>query len=196
VNLTIDPRTEAARPGGVRLNLGQYVKYFPFWPGVFSAALALGAGLVLFRTLHGLWLAVPAAAAFLIYKSHLTAHFSRGCTNPAIVLQSRPLLLAVYSDLSTGSGSYPVIKVLHHPAGGERLAPQTRCATISLYSGSTQSARWEDFTPRLMTAAHSDRRAMIAAMEYIPEEEWSLLERAVADLPKPWKPGLYPILKR
>ncbi len=103
----------------------------------------------------------------------------------------------MYSDLSNGGeGNYPVVKVIEHPRGcGDAFVAGSRCATVSLYRGTIEARRWEDFNPKLVTAADGRLQTMRGAMERIPEDEWKLLEQALLDLPKPWKPGLYPCLK-
>lgn len=192
MSLTTDDRTVAGRPGGVRLQFLRYIQYFPFWPSVLGLWL-LGGTVSCLWSLHGLWLVLPGAALAGLYWNHLKAHFAKGCTNPAVVLETKPLLIGVYSDLSSGEGSYPAVKLLRHPSrSSDHLHVGQRCLTVSLYEGSLESRHWEDFNPKLMISATGDSSITSPIAASIPDEEWSLLEQAISKLPQPWKPGLYP----
>jgi hypothetical protein len=193
MSLTIDDRTVAGRPGGVRLQFLRYVQYFPLWPSILGGWL-LGGTVICFWSLNGLWLVLPAAALIGLYWSHLKSHFAKGCMNPAVVMETKPLLIGVYSDLSNGDGSYPTIKLLRHPSrSSDRFNVGQRCLTVSLYEGRLDCRHWEDFSPKLVISATGDPSVLSVESVSIPEEDWNLLEQAIPTLPQPWKPGLYPI---
>lgn len=193
MSILIDSRTEASNPGGLALNPLHYAKYYPLWP--VALTIIVLAGLVLcLRSWHGLIVLLPAVVVAWLYWSLVRAHFRCGCVNPTRVISSNPFLLAVFTDLAIGSEPYPVIKIIRHPQSRLGAGSLTeRLATVALYQGQMSAEHWEDFTPKLAECATDDAAAIRQITESIPEEEWAALESGLSQVPRPWKPGLYPI---
>jgi hypothetical protein len=190
MGLTLDQRTFASVPGEVRLNPLQYGRFFPTWPITLASALLAGV-LLTVQSRFGLLIFIPALLINWLYWRHQAAHFALGCANPAKVVSLHPPLIAVYSDLTTGEHAYPVIKILRDPSVPSCVGD--KYATVSLYRGSSQAERWEDFHPKPAQCATMDETALSTLKSRIPAEEWTALEEGLKQVPQPWKLGTYPI---
>src|SRR5690348_2030059 len=112
--------TFASHPGNISAHLLRYVRYFPgptvlpITVGIAGLACPLIFGLKFWWvTIGAILLALARLGPFL---SRARLQFRHGCLNPAVVLQSKPLMLAVYTDLMMRSdNSCPVVKIIHHP---------------------------------------------------------------------------------
>ena len=190
MGLTLDQRTFASVPGEVRLNPLRYGRFFPTWP--IALALALLAGVLLtVQSWFGLFVFIPALLVNWLYWRHQAAHFALGCANPAKVVSLNPPLVAVYTDLTTGERAYPVIKIIRDSSAPSSVGD--KYATVSLYRGSSEAERWEDFDPKPAQCATMDEAALSKLKSRIPAEEWTALEEGLKKVPQPWKLGTYPI---
>ena len=108
-----------------------------------DAARVIAEVLLTVQSWLGLLVFVTALLVNWLYWRHQAAHFALGCANPATVVSLNPPLLAVYTDLTTGERAYPVIKILRD--SGIPSSVGDKFATVSLYQGSTEAERWEDF---------------------------------------------------
>jgi len=124
----------------------------------------------------------------------LKLRFRFGCVNPSQVISTAPFRLAVFTDLTTGDGEYPVIKILSHPIPrGRHYGVGDKCATVAMYSGSTEAEHWEDFDPIMVDCATTNFSAIENVLKSIPPEEWFQLEHGLKRLPTPLKQGIYPL---
>ena len=111
-----DSDSTASNPGRLRVNPVRYVRAFPlrfwFWVG------ALGLGVLLGWLLHWLVLVPFGALAgwqLLRLRRDVRFQFLGGCINPGKVVSLDPPLVAVSTDLDSGGGGFPVVKVLRQP---------------------------------------------------------------------------------
>ena len=200
-SFTVDDNTSASNPGRTRMQPWVWIAHYPKWP------FLLGGGLI--GTAAGGWylhwslwiLAVLFAAANFFYWMRVKEHFRSGCINASVVIGMNPMRIAVATDLSTGVGSYPVVKIIEKKlsmvAGGQ---PQvgTRLATVALYEAAVDDEgnvvdgdHWKDFDPVPVECATSDVAAQQRALESISEEEFRELDAALAKLPDPPATGLH-----
>jgi len=189
----VDDRSVASNPGGVSVQPWRFATHFPFWPVCFTGFLFASAGWTVVRP--SFW---PAAALALIlnllYWLRVRLRFRCGCVNPSQVVSTAPFLLAVFTDLTTGDGDYPVIKILSHPIPrGTRYSAGDKCATVAMYSGSADAEHWEDFDPIMIDCATKLPSALENVFRSIPANEWSNLEEGLKSLPMPVKTGIYPL---
>jgi hypothetical protein len=189
----VDDRSSASNPGGLAVQPWRFAGHFPLWPCAFGIGLlAAIAGTV---AKPGLW---PLAVLFLVlnglFWTRVKLRFRHGCVNPATVLSTSPFTLAVFTDLTTGNGSYPVIKILRHPAPkGMQLRVGDKCATVAMYTGSGNAGHWETFSPILADCATNNRLAIERVLQSIPAGEWLQLEEGLKKIPQPLKLGQYPL---
>ena len=207
-----DTTTFASRPGRVRVDLRVWVRCFPRETlpmlafvtfSVFVSVIMLVAspadawGLVFFFAI-----AAGGVSFFLWQKATLVKeNFEYGCLNPAVVVTVNPYQIAVYGDLTTqGNDVWPAIKILSQPLGktqGRRMQVGDRLATVSVYSDANNSRfkpHWDDFYPTAVNCVTDDDTVIRDALWRLNqslEEEWNDLERYLASVPKPYRPGLY-----
>src|SRR4051794_4766671 len=110
----VDDRSVASKPGGISVNPFRYAAHFPFWPLVFGGALV--GSIALTTAQPKLWFVTLLVLGInFLFWLRVRLHFRFGCINPAKIVSLSPFTLAVMTDLTTGAGSYPVLKILRHP---------------------------------------------------------------------------------
>lgn len=188
----------ASNPGHVQVNFLIWMRYYPKWPLILTTALI--ASLLVTAAFRGAWalLFLAVLGANYIYWKYVRACFINGCVNPAVVVSVRPLLIAVYTDLTKGRGNYPAIKILPIPLTRIAKRPPEvgmRLATIAFYvqGPNPDLPHWVDFTPFPTECATTDAAVNVRVLESISAEDWALLQAALATVPAPRQAGLYPI---
>jgi hypothetical protein len=191
----VDDRTTASNPGNLSIQPVRFAIHFPIWPVTFGVGLLATAAWTAVRP--GFWpLPVVFLVLNLLFWVRVRLRFRFGCVNPSMVLSTSPFTLAVFTDLTTGGGNYPVIKILPHPAPrGMRFAAGDKCATVAMYTGDGNAEHWENFDPILVNCATNNLSAIERVVQTIPAEEWSNLEAGLKEIPQPLKFGLYPSAK-
>ncbi|SPE54503.1 conserved hypothetical protein [Verrucomicrobia bacterium] len=189
----VDDRSTASNPCNLSVQPFRFASHFPIWP------ITLGVGLLA----TGAWTTAkpalwPLPAVFLVlnvlFWVRVRLRFRHGCVNPATVVSTSPFTLAVFTDLTTCGGNYPVIKIQPHPTPrGIRFSVGDKCATVAMYNGDGNAEHWENFDPILVDCATDNRSAIEQVRQSIPVEEWSGLEAGLKAIPKPVKFGLYPL---
>ena len=191
--------TFASHPGNIQINFIRYIRYFPFSVRTPAAAFLIGLSFLLFGGIEMIWLTACAICIAILKVAPLYArlrrHYRLGCLNPAIVLQSKPLLLAVYTELSNSEDRFvPIVKILRHPRlASDDFQVGARCATVSLYFGSLEKGQWDDFDPKLVNAATADQKTICRSVDRLDEGDWFILEEFVRGLREDARPGLYPV---
>ncbi len=191
----------ASNPGRLEVNWGRYLQCFPLWPTTFA-----GSAFVFFTLgdkLHWVFWIPTALAAFSLWVwwFRTRMHFVGGCINPGKVVSLHPPLIAVYTDLSKGGVSYPVVKVLKHPLSRMYDGPYQvgdDMATIAVYQPGNDEAQlhWDDFYPVAVQCATMDSEEIDRVYESIDEDSWETMEAALKQVPQPYKPGLHRIRER
>ena len=186
--------TVASNPGRLSPNLLRFALAFPRWPMIWMGALLTSLSLMV--AVH--WAFAILAAILLVgngfYWYAIYSGFRYGCVNPAVVVSREDRLIAVFTDLTTGRGDYPVIKVLHHPLSlMSSVDPRvgTRLATIATYRGDDEERHWRDFHPHAVNCVTTDGSEIRRVLQSIPAEDWDSLQRGLQQVPRPFKPGLY-----
>ncbi len=189
-SFTLDDSTEASHPGGVKISKWRWFMRYPRWPMVLT--LVFVGAVVAAVTVHwGSWLLVPPpVVGGFYYWRRIREHFLMGCANPGRVVSTSPLLIAVRTDLSHGRGYYPVVKVIKEKPSGRWSSPPVegeRVVTVALYSAHSEGTapHWGDFDPLPVEPVAVKLEDATRLLESLPDEEWSGLDRAIADLPAP-----------
>ena len=150
-------------------------------------------GIIIFNVFF--WFCISKQLDQLIWLlTHIREHFIYGCTTPGVVISTKPVLVAVITDLRTRETEYPVIKVLPQPLQWIKngVPPVgTKLATIALYSGNPQKEHWDDFHPIVVNCVTGSQTDINRVFRSIPEQDWLELEIGLEQIPR--KPGLYPI---
>jgi hypothetical protein len=188
----VDDRTTASNPGGVSVQCFRYVQHFPVWPLGFAVCLtASAAWAALWPSFW--WVALLSLVLNVLFWVRVKLRFKFGCVNPSRVVAVSPFTLAVFTDLSTGEGDYPVIKIIRHPLPrGRQYKLGDNCATVAMYTGSADAEHWEDFSPIMVDCATDNRSEIQLVTASIPSEEWADLDEGLKTVSLPLKTGLYP----
>ncbi|MEQ8764092.1 MAG: DUF3239 domain-containing protein [Planctomycetota bacterium] len=193
---TLDDRARASNPGDLHVDFVHWFRQYPKWPSIWLGGLVLFVVLAN-RTHWAFWLlALVLLGMNWLYWRRIQDHFRHGDANPALVVSSGPMLIAVATDLSKDvDGRYPALKIFQKqlPAlDGHEVRIGTRIATVSLYSPSPDDVPyWSDFDPRPVNCATRDLGDIQAILQRFPGEDWQHLERMIEAAPKPLAPGLY-----
>jgi hypothetical protein len=195
-SLTLDDKSTASLPGNVKASPLRYAMHFPKWPAILGGGLiVLAAAAVVTMSTALIILAFIMLAINGLYWYRLKEHFLHGCINPAVVVSTNPLLIAVSTDLTTGWKPWPVIKILRHPLKSIAGCPPQvgmRLSTVALYQPSQgDDSHWSDFHPVAVECVTTDPAAIQYTMSQLGEDGWRELENKLRQVPQPWKPGLY-----
>lgn len=128
------------------------------------------------------------------FWSEVRDHFRHGNVNPAVVVSDDPYLVAVYTDMTMGAGSWPAIKVLRQPLERMTGGPPTlgqRLATAAMYTGHPLLGHWSDFDPRVVNCATCNTDDIQRVLASIPPDEWDALDAGLRTIVYPKRPGLY-----
>lgn len=197
-------------PGQIKVDLRVWMRCFPqeVMPRLIRLALATAVPVIFLIAAPGsAWgiaafsFLLIAAQAFALWREAtlLREHFKYGCINAAKVVSANPYLIAVYGDLGLHGGEpWPVIKIMRQPLGkvrGRRMQGGDRLATVSLYYGEYSKPHWDDFQPVAVNCVTDDERAIRDALWRLnrreEEDVWGDLEKYLALVPQPYRPGLY-----
>lgn len=204
---SIDTRSQASLPGQVVVQYTQWIRCFPRQtvPQLLLVVLILAGALGLMLGTHTAMSLWPFAVGMVAVGRRLDAkfrkirdHFLHGCLNPGVVVSVSPCLVAVMTDMSHRSGeSWPAIKITPQPldrTSGPRPKIGDRVATVALYYGSQQRPRWDDFVPIAVPCVSTRREDVtqsLARLEADRPDVWGEMDRALASVPTPTRPGLY-----
>lgn len=199
---TLDNTTVASNPGGIKVEPLIWLRNDPFWPSVWFLLLLVstfisvkyGAGFLLFVGLF--------VAANIFYWQRIRDHFMHGCANPSVIVGIDPVLVATGTDLSKGDGEYPAIRIVQQDLNfiqGQAPKVGDRLVSVALYnpqSGDNGSSPcWGSFDPIPVDFATSNLQAKRISMSTFGTGDWSELDDWLAEVPKPYQPGLYAIDK-
>ncbi len=194
-SLTLDNETQASNPGQINVHVFKYWSSYPFWPTIWfgSTLTFLVGGLLWLPLLIG---AIICGLLMGLYWTRVREHFRHGCALPAIVLSVDQQLVAFLTDLSTGEGSYPAVKILQQPiqkmTGGTPKKNQ-RLVGVALYEASpSQNDHWATFHPKVANCVTTDEQAIQRTFETIAESDWQELVDALAKIPRKTA-GLHPL---
>lgn len=192
----------ATNPAKLRVDYSPYLRCFPrdvILIALFLVFVPILIGLALFyRSVAPLFICLGFLllwSGFLLFHFwEVRDHFRVGNVNPAVVVSVDPYLVAVYTDMTMGAGSWPAIKILRQPldrmAGGPPSIGQ-RLATAAMYTGHPLLGRWSDFDPRIVNCATCNTDDIQRVFASIPPHEWQALDAGLRTLVKINRPGLY-----
>lgn len=190
-------KTYASHPGRLKVNWIRWIRFKPKWPLILGAVL-LGCSALFVYTmgvLTGLLLFLVAAMCVL-YWLRVSNHFQYGCANIAVVVSLDPVLIAVSTDLSTGEGDFPVIKIVEIAmtrSAGKLLEVGDLLPTVSLYASPPQgeTRHWSTFIPVPADYVTSDPHQIARLLANFTDEDIATLHSQLQQVPTPYEPGLY-----
>lgn len=194
-SLTLDDSMAASHPGGLKVSLWRWSCRYPTWPLVLTVSTLLLPVLIVWISpmfIVGLPLTI---IPLIWYMKRVSERFLYGDANPGILISTTPPLIAVWTDLTKGEGSFPALNV-HRERPSDRwegsLEVGARVATVGLYDvgPKEECPYWERFHPRSVEPVAATAEAARELRASFGDEQWDRLERAVAEL-KPTREGLF-----
>ncbi len=192
---SVDYSSQASRPGTIRVNWLQWIKYHPYKQFVYIilvAAMITGALL-----LHwSLWIASGILIYFnILYWQTIQERFLFGCINPGMIISVDPMFVAVSTDLGKWGGYYPVIKIIKANLKSVLKNADTvgtLVPTVATYGHSADDVpHWKDFYPVPVEYANGDMKIIIKSLDSLEQPEIAELERWLKQVPEPYECGLY-----
>jgi hypothetical protein len=189
---TTDDSTFASNPGNVSLNPFIYIMSFPKWGLILASVFFLFLVLLQYSLFFLLLLAVAILFNW-VYWINRKEHFQFGDSNPGIVIQTNPTLVAVATDLRKADGKYPVVKIIKVPL--KKFKKGCTVGTVALYQrGQDDSApHWADFNPIVIDCATNNSVEIENAIKSYTQEQFSDLDNGISQLTEPYREGLYKV---
>ena len=198
-SITMDDTTSASNPGLLKVQWKKYLVCYKWEPLIW---ILCGVGVLLVIVFSGQQkTSIPVAVISIVSGLSVIVgwnllqrkeHFWHGCTCPAVVISKNPYLIAAASDLSTGGGYFPAIKIMRQPLKNMTGGPPeigTRLATVATYRGNVKSQHWTDFEPLAVNCATTDLDEIDRVFQSIPQDEWDMLDRGLTQIPTGVKSG-------
>lgn len=195
-------RPAARNPARLRVDARLYSRCFPRLRREILSTLGVGllvlAGMVFRRECWLLLLPLlPMVGPFARRIANVRRHFAGGDVNAAKVIDPKSGLVAAFADLGTHSAAfYPTVRILSLPlaemAGGPFVSGDDLPA-VSVYTGAAGGHKWDGFNPVPAACATSDSGELARIRQAVPEWQWMALNEALFRVPRPYRPGLYPI---
>ena len=186
--------TFASNPGLIRLNLASWMAANPWVPIVAGTLALTGAIMFLFSWPVGLVLCGSAAVFLDREIRRAKQKFYAGDVCPGVVISAQYNLVAVFTNLMTGSNDpKPAIKILKQPLGrlsSEAAYDGMRVAAVALYYGQAREGAWRDFSPEVINCVVREPEEIARVLGSIPEREWQNLDSNLSQIPEA-RVGLY-----
>jgi hypothetical protein len=140
---------------------------------------------------------LPFVSPLLQRAANVRRHFQQGDVNAAKVLDPKTGLVASFADLGTHAGAFfPTIRLLNYPlaemAGGP-FSSGDDLPAVSVYYGVPGGHKWDSFNPVPAACATSDEAEIERLRTLVPEWQWMFLNEALFRIPRPYRPGIYPV---
>lgn len=120
-----------------------------------------------------------------IYKS--------GALNPAIVIDAASHKIASYTDLTKGSGSYPIIRIRKYPLPRKYRVNGAKIPVAGGYQDTEGYPHWNYYEPNPLPTAIGNHDYIKEKINAIPTKEWVLLQTEIDKYRSMPKEGYYPI---
>lgn len=195
---TLDNNSQASNPGKLRVNVLHWYSNYPLWPTIWLVPFVLSLGLAV--VVHAVfWVpTILLGAMNWLYWQRVREHFRCGCALPGVVVSVDPMLIAVYTDLTMGHGSYPAIKIIEKSLAtinGVEPKPGITLPLVALYhqNPTHDIPHWANFDPRPVQCATKNVSQIKRILSTFDSDDWAEFRRDLAQVPRPYEPGLYMI---
>jgi Protein of unknown function (DUF3239) len=199
-----DYPTAASRPARAHVVFRIWAKHYPLWPSILGVLVVIAFWHFCayadqfsedshFAQLWSFVGFMVSLISFLIYRMVVQLHFNIGDTLPGKVIALNPVRVAVCTDLSTGEGSCPVLKIVKVPLKqvmGMPVEVGQNLVMVATYQRPISKNRWANFNPKPLEAATNDYVRIYELLNSIAQNEWMELLSAIHAIGT-CKPGLY-----
>jgi hypothetical protein len=121
-----------------------------------------------------------------------------GDLNPGIVISESPLRIAVMTDLSLGSGNYPILRIIDTPVPKRYRKQGSKVPCAGGYQQIDEEVDkpyWDFYEPTPLVSYTDTATASMKRFE-IPQYQWDSLYEACKTLPKEPSIGFYTLQDR
>lgn len=192
-SVTLDDRSRASNPGSLQVNYFHWFRSYPTWALIWLLPTVLFLYLAIISHWSFWILFVLFAIMNYLYWMRVKEHFLHGCVVPGVVVALDPMVLAFATDMSTGQGEFPAIKIVRKELKqihGETPQVGMRLAGVALYGTSDNSLpHWEDFDPRPVQCAVPNIEVQRQRLATLDDEDFQKLLAWLQAVPR--EPGLY-----
>lgn len=185
--LTLSNEAQASNPGQINVQFLKYWSCFPLWPTIWmvSTLMFLLVGMFL-KPLLGL--SAVCGILMVFYWIRVREHFRHGCALPGIILSAEHQLVAFCTDLSTGDGHYPAVRILRQPLNKMTGGPpknNQRVVGVAIYEPSpTQDNHWATFHPKIINCVTNNENEIQQTFRSIGESDWRELTNYLQRIPR------------
>ena len=141
--------------------------------------------------------AFPLVGPYLKRARNVRRHFEAGDVTAAKVLDPKTGLVAAFADLGTHPAAfYPTVRLLSFPIEGMAGGPFSSgddLAAVCVYTGAAGGHKWDGFNPVPAGCATSEPAELERLRATVPEWQWMFLNEALFRIPRPYRPGMYPV---
>jgi hypothetical protein len=140
---------------------------------------------------------IPVITPLTKRAANVRRHFEQGDVNAAKILDPKTGLVASFADLGSHPGAFfPTVRLLTYPlaemAGGP-FSSGDDLPAISVYYGVPGGHKWDSFNPVPAACATTDEAEIERLRALVPEWQWMFLNEALFRIPRPYRPGIYPV---
>jgi len=139
----------------------------------------------------------PLLGPYFKRAGNVRRHFQEGDVNAAKVLDPKTGLVASFADLGTHAGAfYPSVRLLHYPLEkmtGGPFSSGDDLPAVSVYYGIPGGHKWDTFNPIPAACVTTDAKELERLRALVPEWQWMFLNEALFRIPRPYRPGIYPV---
>jgi len=162
----------------------------------YKTPLLILAGLLVAGVLIGWFFYIP----FILYAAFKILQLSKtrdmyysGALNPAIVIDAKNNKIASLTDMSLGSGKYPIIRVRKYPIPKKYKINGQRIPVAGTYQNTEDYSHWNFYEPNPLPSGIKDETIIKEKTNSIPTIEWISLNNEIKKFDGIPKEGYYPI---
>jgi len=137
---------------------------------------------------------------FVLYGAYKILELSKtrdmyysGSLNPAIVIDADSNKIASLTDLSIGSGSYPIVRIRKYPLPGKYKINGKKIPVAGAYQNTEDYNHWNFYEPNPLPSGIKNDTIIDEKTQAIPTLEWITLKNEIKKFKDIPKEGYYPI---
>jgi len=119
--------------------------------------------------------------------------FYSGDLNPALVIDAKNCKIAVLTNLSRGSGSYPIVRIRKFPLPKKYMVIGEKIPVAGGYQNTKNYDFWNYYEPNPLPTGIKNDQIISDKIKEIPLIEWLELKREIKKFNNIPKEGYYPI---
>jgi len=153
-------------------------------------------GFLIAAVLIGWFFYIP----FVLYGAYKILELSKtrdmyysGALNPAIVIDAENNKIVSLTDMTLGSGEYPIVRVRKYPIPKKYRVNGQRIPVAGTYQNTEDYNHWNYYEPNPLPSGIKDEEIIIEKTKSIPTIEWIRLNNEIKKFNGIPKEGYYPI---